>query len=136
MQMNFEEIIKNQNDEIQSLKAALIISEKRCEQYAQAYDQMHDQLKELIRNRFGKKSERYMDPKHPQLSLFEENDVFAAKDKEGNKIADEEIEVKSHTERETKPVKKMFLSEWKLFLYLKRTRHASAGYAKKSLAMK
>ena len=47
--MNFEEIIKNLNDEIQSLKAALIISEKRCEQYAQAYDQMHDQLKELIR---------------------------------------------------------------------------------------
>lgn len=103
--MNFEEIIKNLNAENQSLKAALIIAEKRCEQYAQAYDQMHDQLKELIRNRFGKKSERYIDPKHPQLSLFEENDVFTEKDKEGNKIADE-IEIKSHTRKRNQTSKK------------------------------
>ena len=47
--MNFAAIIKNQRDEIQSLKSALNASEKRCEQYSQAYEQMHHQLKELIR---------------------------------------------------------------------------------------
>ena len=45
--MNFEEIIHNQSNEIQTLKSALITAEKRCEQYAQAYDQIQHQLKEL-----------------------------------------------------------------------------------------
>lgn len=103
--MNLEEIIQNQHAEIQSLKAALILAEKRCEQYALAYDQMQDQLKELIRNRFGKKSERYIDPEHPQSSLFGEKNVFATKDEEGNQIADE-IEVKSHTRKKNQTIKK------------------------------
>jgi transposase len=103
--MNFEEIIQNQHAEIQSLKTALIIAEKRCEQYAQAYEQMHDQLKELIRNRFGKKSERYIDPEHPQINLLGDSGIFAAKDEEGNKIADE-IEVRSHTRKKTPTSKK------------------------------
>ena len=46
--MNFEEKIAVQDTEIQSLKAALSLAEKRCEQYRQAYDQMQHQLKELM----------------------------------------------------------------------------------------
>ena len=52
--MNFQEIIKNQNEKIQFLEAALITEKKRCEQYAEAHDRLSDQLRELIRNRFGK----------------------------------------------------------------------------------
>ncbi len=103
--MNFETIIKNQNDEIQELKAVNLTLEKRCEQYAQAYDQMHAQLKELIRNRFGKKSERYIDPEHPQISLLGDANLFAKKDEEGNQI-DDDIEVKCHTRKKNKTSKK------------------------------
>jgi transposase len=87
--MNLEIIIKNQNEEIQALKAANLTLEKRCEQYAQAYDQMHAQLKELLRNRFGKKSERYIDPENPQYSLFGENDKFTIAEEKGNQLEEE-----------------------------------------------
>jgi len=88
--MNFELIIKNQSVEIQALKAELITSEKRCEQYSQAYDQINHQLKELIRNRFGKKSERYIDdPENPQKSLFGEDNKFSIADAIGNQIEDD-----------------------------------------------
>lgn len=103
--MNFESIIQNIRAENQSLKAANILLEKRCEQYALAYDQMHDQLKELIRNRFGKKSERYIDPEHPQQSLFGEDDKFAITDAKGNKI--EDVQVAAHTRKKKKAEKEI-----------------------------
>jgi transposase len=94
--MNFETIIKNQNDEIQTLKTTLHIVEKRCEQYAAAYDQMQAQLKELLRNRFGKKSERHIDdPENPQRSLFSVDETFSLAEKAGNEIEDK-IQVSSH----------------------------------------
>jgi len=86
--MNFESTIKNLNDEIQSLKAANSALEKRCEQYAQAYDQMHAQLKELLRYRFGKKSERYIDPENLQKNFFDEDTKFAMEDANGNRQED------------------------------------------------
>jgi transposase len=70
----------------------------------QAYDQMHHQLKELIRNRFGKKSERYIDPEHPQQSLFSEGDKFSVGDAEGNKI--EDTEVTAHTRKKKNKTEK------------------------------
>jgi len=88
--MNLEEVIINQADKIQTLEAKLNNSELRCEQYSQAYDSLQHQLKELLRNRFGKKSERFIDPEHPQASLFEDNaSVFAAAEAAGQTIADE-----------------------------------------------
>ncbi len=102
--MNFESIIKNQTEEIQALKAALITFEKRCEQYAQAYDQINHQLKELIRNRFGKKSERYIDdPENPQRSLFGEDNKFSTADAIGNQIEDD-VKVASYSRK--KKIKK------------------------------
>jgi transposase len=68
-----EEIIKNQAIKIELL-------EKRCEQYAQAYDSLLAQIKELQRHRFGKKSERYIDPEHPQLTLIGDNNKFKIAD--------------------------------------------------------
>ncbi len=100
--MNLEEIIINQNNEIQTLKAALNTAAKRCEQYAQAYEQMHDQLKELLRNRFGKKSERFLDdPEHPQQSLFGDDTKFSLAEETGNKL-DDTVTVASH-HRSKKP---------------------------------
>ncbi|MCW8398353.1 transposase [Legionella sp. PATHC038] len=39
----------------------------------EAYDSLKAQIMELRRHRFGKRSERYIDPENPQLSLFENN---------------------------------------------------------------
>ncbi len=92
-----EDIIKNYEEKNQALKSELINSqnrcelfEKRCEQYAQAYDSLLAQIKELQRYRFGKKSERYIDPEHPQLSLLDDNqNKFAEANTAGESIAGE-----------------------------------------------
>ena len=101
--MNLEEIIQSQAGKIQQLEAALSTAEKRCEQFSQAYDQMHHQLKELIRNRFGKKSERYLDPENLQLSLFKENNanLFAISDAAGAAITQDEIEIPALRKKKT-----------------------------------
>lgn len=106
--MSLEEIIKNQHDEIQTLKSALDVAEKRCEQYSQAYDQMAHQLKELIRNRFGKKSERFIDPENPQLSFLKEenSNIFSIADAIGSTIAEEEINIPAHTRKKKKNLEK------------------------------
>lgn len=67
--MNAKAIMDEYKSKIQFLESELETYRKRCEQYAQAYEQMQHQFKELLRNRFGKKSERYIDDR--QLSLFD-----------------------------------------------------------------
>ena len=42
--------------EVQSLKAELSLLHARCEQYAQAYDSLKNQIIEMRRHRFGKRS--------------------------------------------------------------------------------
>jgi transposase len=44
---------------------------KKCHQSEQAYTLLMDQLKQMLRHRFGQKSERYIDPNNPQLTLIE-----------------------------------------------------------------
>ncbi|MGK0442678.1 MAG: transposase [Pseudohongiellaceae bacterium] len=44
---------------------------KKCHQSEQAYILLMDQLKQMLRHRFGQKSERYIDPNNPQLPLIE-----------------------------------------------------------------
>jgi transposase len=87
--MNLKEIIKNKNQEIQNLKIELSNYQKRCEQYAQAYDQLQQQVKELLRHRFGKKSERFIDPENPQQDLFDDSSKFSTADEAGESIKDE-----------------------------------------------
>jgi transposase len=97
--MNLAEIIKTQAEEIHSLRCELKTSQLRCDQYMQAYDQMQHQLKELIRNRFGKKSERFIDPEHPQLSLLEDNHgKFSLAEASGGLI-DDAIQVATHSRK-------------------------------------
>lgn len=110
--MKLEEIIKIQNIKNQALQAQIIqyqsenhLLQKRCEQYAEAYDHMQAQLKELIRNRFGKKSERFIDPEHPQMSLLEDSTKFSQAEEAGNKI-ENDIQVSSHIRKKNKKVEK------------------------------
>lgn len=86
------EIIKNYEDKIHFL-------EKRCEQYTQAYDSLLAQIKDLQRHRFGKKSERYIDPEHPQLNLIDnDKNKFAAADAAGETIADD-VQIGAHARK-------------------------------------
>lgn len=94
--MNLEKIIENQHQKIQFLETENDTLKKRCEQYSQAYDQMQHQLRELIRNRFGKKSERFIDPEHPQLSLFDDNSKFSTADELGQ-AKNTDIQVAAHS---------------------------------------
>jgi transposase len=104
--MNLEEIIANQAVKINALEAELNTYQKRCEQYAQAYDSLQRQVKELIRNRFGKKSERYIDPESRQVDMFEDDkDKFSKADAAGEHIEDK-IEVAAHSRKKKPKVKK------------------------------
>jgi transposase len=97
--MRTDEIIKNYENKIQLL-------EKRCEQYAQAYDSLLAQIKELQRHRFGKKSERYIDPEHPQLSLLDDKqNKFTEADAANESIACD-INVSSHVRKKRNKAKK------------------------------
>lgn len=97
---------------LEEQNAALLVElntyQKRCEQYAQAYDYLQHQLQELRRHRFGKKSERFMDNlEHPQLSLFGNLDAFSSANAAGEKISDEEIKVEAHTRKKKKLEKEL-----------------------------
>ena len=113
--MNTAEIIQSQSVKIQFLEAELINNKnelenykKRCDQYMQAYDSLQHQVKELLRNRFGKKSERFIDPEHPQMSLFGDNEKFSTADAAGDLITQDEITIPAHTRKKksaiTKPI--------------------------------
>ena len=77
--MHTEEII-NLKKINQALLAELNTYKKRCEQYAQAYEQLQHQVNELLRHRFGKKSEHFIDPEHPQQDMFLDAKKFASTD--------------------------------------------------------
>src|SRR5271163_2814362 len=82
--------------ENQTLRAELHLFQQRCEQYAQAYDALQHQVKELLRHRFGQKSERFVDPQHPQLSLFDDaQDTFSTADQKGQAEAEAKTVVKA-----------------------------------------
>lgn len=106
--MDLEEVIEKQNQEIrnlisdnQNLKAELNNFQQRCVQYAQAYDQLQQQVKELLRQRFGKKSERFIDPENPQQNLFDDNSKFSIADQSGEMI-ENEINIASHSRKQKK----------------------------------
>lgn len=67
---------------------------KRCDHYAQAYDALKNQVIELLRHRFGKKSERFIDPENRQLDFFSDHlGRFAAAEASGETIAEEDTQL-------------------------------------------
>jgi transposase len=82
--------------EIQGLRAELKLLQQRCEQYAQAYESLQHQVNELLRHRFGQKSERFIDPENPQLSLFDDQQsAFSNADQAGQ--SETVVTVAEHT---------------------------------------
>jgi regulator of sirC expression with transglutaminase-like and TPR domain len=59
--------LKQENEELKALVATYKIQLK---QYQEAHEQMRHQLNELIRHRFGAKSEHSFDSNSPQQDLF------------------------------------------------------------------
>lgn len=87
-----------------ALQSDLATYQKRCEQYAQAYEQLQHQLQELLRYRFGKKSERYIeDDINKQMSLFD-SDMKATDPVEEN--GDDEKETITYQRNKPKPSNK------------------------------
>lgn len=82
--------------QIQALRAELNTYQKRCEQYAQAYDNLQHQLKELLRHRFGKKSEKFIDDN--QMSLFDNPMSVSIPEEEQSNI-----EVAAHRRKKNTP---------------------------------
>jgi transposase len=99
--MDLEEVIEKQNQEIKNLKTELNNFQQRCEQYAQAYDQLQQQVQELLRHRFGKKSERFVDPENPQQNLFDDNSKFSIADQSGE-VIENEINIAAHSRKKKK----------------------------------
>jgi len=94
--MTYQEDVRNFSAEIQGLKDENSVLMKRCEQYAQAYDLLREQIREMQRHRFGKRSERYLDPESPQLNLFEDNaNLFCSVDAAGQEIPEETLQIVS-----------------------------------------
>jgi len=101
------EIIEFYKNTIQEFQSELNTYKKRCEQYATAYDSLQHQVKELLRNRFGKKSERFIDPENPQRDLFrDELNTFPALESTGEATSDD-IKVTSHSRKKKKSEKEL-----------------------------
>jgi transposase len=87
-----------------ALRAELNTYQKRCEQYAQAYDALQHQLKELLRNRFGKKSERFIDPENPQMDFLIDSNLFSEKD--AAEQTEDDVQVSAHARKKKQKVEK------------------------------
>ena len=92
--LNQLSILKEENE---NLKSALNTVQKRCEQYAQAYDSLLYQLRESLRQRFGKKSERFIDPESGQMDMFSSLERFAQAEAAGD--TEEPITIAAHTRK-------------------------------------
>jgi transposase len=89
--------------ENQALKAELALFQERCDQYSQAYDALKEQIKEMQRHRFGKRSERYIDPEQPQLDLFQDNTLlFSNAEAAGKQLPEDTSQVAAHTRKKKK----------------------------------
>lgn len=89
--------------ENQALKAELTLFQKRCEQYSQAYDLLKEQIKEMQRHRFGQRSERYIDPEHPQLDFFQDNHtLFSNAEVAGEQLPEDSFQVAAYTRKKKK----------------------------------
>lgn len=91
--------LKTAYDQLQSLlvscQSELNTYQKRCEQYVIAYDQLQQHTKELLRHRFGSKSERFIDPENPQLSWLDQQEQFSSADNAGD-TSEQTMAVSAH----------------------------------------
>jgi len=101
-----QEFVINLRRELSDTQAKLNTSEKRCEQYEQAYEQIRHQLQELLRHRFGKKSERFIDDAQPQLSFFANLLKPSITAESTENLENDDIQVKGHARRKKNDAEK------------------------------
>ena len=75
---------------------------KRIEQYQLAYQLLQQQIADLRRNRFGKKSERFIAADNPQMSLLDDTPLSAQADKSNDTGT---IEVPAHKRKRARKEK-------------------------------
>jgi transposase len=97
---NTAEIILKYEAELNALHLELNTLKKRCDQYAQAYDSLQAQVKELLRNRFGKKSERFIDEENPQEDLFYSSKELLEQQKQAEES--NEVTIAAHKRKKNK----------------------------------
>jgi len=66
----FEEQLNVEKAKVEQLEMKLALLEKTNAHYAAQYDTLQKQVKDLLRHRFGSRSERFIDTNHPQDDLF------------------------------------------------------------------
>ena len=79
---------------------------KKCQQYSEAYTLLMHQLTQMIRHRFGQRSERYIDANSPQLPLFPQEPLqYEDHPKEDLKAALDPnvVDIKAHQRRQKEP---------------------------------
>jgi len=86
-------LIKQLLAEVELLKADRDLFKAKFEQSEKAYDLLLHNFKQLQRNQFGRKSERFIDPNNPQADLFADIEL-SEMDSNAN---DEEKEIESDT---------------------------------------
>jgi transposase len=129
--MMHEEKIEQLSNEIHALKAELALFQARCEHYAEAYDSLKAQIMELRRHRFGSRSERYIDPENPQLSLFENHhDIFSHAEAAGETAAEEETTVAAHTRKKNKKAQKELPRRIEIIPVSDEDKHCACGACK------
>jgi transposase len=129
-------LAKNDRDKIHTLEEKIIsltseldLYQKRCEHYRQAYDALQYQINELRRHRFGKKSERFIDPENQQIDLFSDALKFVQADDAGNKIEDD-IQVVSHTRKKKQKQGKEIPVRIEIIPVSEEQKHCSCGSCK------
>jgi transposase len=105
--MNYDDQVAQLAQNNQALSAEVALLNARCEQYAQAYDYLKEQMLEMQRRIFGKKSERYVDPENKQLSLLDDvSAVFDNADAVGEQLLESTTQVAAHTRNKKSAIEK------------------------------
>ena len=102
--------------------------EEKLEQYQQSYENLHNQLQDLLRHRFGKKSERHVDDESGQLSLFDDN--FSV-DESKPQTEDEVVTIAEHKRKKNKKNTANYPREIVIIPVAEQDKHCACGCDKK-----
>ena len=121
---SFEELTIKYNEQVDKVK----LLEEKLVYYQQAYENLHNQLQDLLRHRFGKKSERHVDNESGQLSLFDDN--FSV-DESKPQTEDEVVTIAEHKRKKNKKTQPTIRVKLLLSLLLSKINIALVAVIKK-----
>lgn len=122
LQMNYLE-------RISQLEAENALFKARYEQYAQAYEYLQDQFKNLQRQIFGKRSERFIDPENKQQSLLD-GITFTDVDTSGESKAETSTQVAAHSRKKKTKLNKDLPRRIEIITLPESAKLCSCGYCK------